>query len=422
MEGDKTYMNLILIAFKYVIGLLSVMVIYKIIDDKKYYKEWVLLPSTLVYVTGYLLFNKYVPVEFLGDILIVITLGIIIETDWKSKISQLFIVFLLWETIQTIMEVIFNIRYISDRVLCQIFVLLCSLIIYFISKKYKNTFINTFSDKAKLIICVLFFGSSIFMQLLIVFLDVIRVKIDNEYILSISKSIIILAVIGMIINIFLFLYVYCVSVNQKILLEKEKEYRSMQDMYYKIFNQKDEGLRRFKHDIENHLVYLYDKAKQADNYEITSYIQKMNENILANNYNIKNTGDEVINILLNYYLPSLDKNTEIKITGKLSESFCSETFDTNIIIGNIIKNSVEELQKDIVSKKIFEMSIEEGMKFKRIAIMNTIVKYNIKHNSNRRHYGYGIGIVEYYVKKNHGKYEIKKENNKYKIAITIPKK
>lgn len=93
MEGDKTYMNLILIAFKYVIGLLSVMVIYKIIDDKKYYKEWVLLPSTLVYVTGYLLFNKYVPVEFLGDILIVITLGIIIETDWKSKISQLFIVF-----------------------------------------------------------------------------------------------------------------------------------------------------------------------------------------------------------------------------------------------------------------------------------------------------------------------------------------
>lgn len=315
-------MNLILIAFKYVIGLLSVMVIYKIIDDKKYYKEWVLLPSTLVYVTGYLLFNKYVPVEFLGDILIVITLGIIIETDWKSKISQLFIVFLLWETIQTIMEVIFNIRYISDRVLCQIFVLLCSLIIYFISKKYKNTFINTFSDKAKLIICVLFFGSSIFMQLLIVFLDVIRVKIDNEYILSISKSIIILAVIGMIINIFLFLYVYCVSVNQKILLEKEKEYRSMQDMYYKIFNQKDEGLRRFKHDIENHLVYLYDKAKQADNYEITSYIQKMNENILANNYNIKNTGDEVINILLNYYLPSLDKNTEIKITGKLSESFC----------------------------------------------------------------------------------------------------
>lgn len=320
------------------------------------------------------------------------------------------------------MEVIFNIRYISDRVLCQIFVLLCSLIIYFISKKYKNTFINTFSDKAKLIICVLFFGSSIFMQLLIVFLDVIRVKIDNEYILSISKSIIILAVIGMIINIFLFLYVYCVSVNQKILLEKEKEYRSMQDMYYKIFNQKDEGLRRFKHDIENHLVYLYDKAKQADNYEITSYIQKMNENILANNYNIKNTGDEVINILLNYYLPSLDKNTEIKITGKLSESFCSETFDTNIIIGNIIKNSVEELQKDIVSKKIFEMSIEEGMKFKRIAIMNTIVNDNIKHNSNRRHYGYGIGIVEYYVKKNHGKYEIKKENNKYKIAITIPKK
>lgn len=415
-------MNLILIAFKYVIGLLSVMVIYKIIDDKKYYKEWVLLPSTLVYVTGYLLFNKYVPVEFLGDILIVITLGIIIETDWKSKISQLFIVFLLWETIQTIMEVIFNIRYISDRVLCQIFVLLCSLIIYFISKKYKNTFINTFSDKAKLIICVLFFGSSIFMQLLIVFLDVIRVKIDNEYILSISKSIIILAIIGIIINIFLFLYVYCVSVNQKILLEKEKEYRSMQDMYYKIFNQKDEGLRRFKHDIENHLVYLYDKAKQADNYEITSYIQKMNENILANNYNIKNTGDEVINILLNYYLPSLDKNTEIKITGKLSESFCSETFDTNIIIGNIIKNSVEELQKDIVSKKIFEMSIEEGMKFKRIAIMNTIVNDNIKHNSNRRHYGYGIGIVEYYVKKNNGKYEIKKENNKYKIAITIPKK
>ena len=142
----------------------------------------------------------------------------------------------------------------------------------------------------------------------------------------------------------------------------------------------------------------------------------------ANNYNIKNTGDEVINILLNYYLPSLDKNTEIKITGKLSESFCSETFDTNIIIGNIIKNSVEELQKDIVSKKIFEMSIEEGMKFKRIAIMNTIVNDNIKHNSNRRHYGYGIGIVEYYVKKNHGKYEIKKENNKYKIAITIPKK
>ena len=196
----------------------------------------------------------------------------------------------------------------------------------------------------------------------------------------------------------------------------------MQDMYYKIFNQKDEGLRRFKHDIENHLVYLYDKAKQADNYGITSYIQKMNENILANNYNIKNTGDEVINILLNYYLPSLDKNTEIKITGKLSESFCSETFDTNIIIGNIIKNSVEELQKDIVSKKIFEMSIEEGMKFKRIAIMNTIVNDNIKHNSNRRHYGYGIGIVEYYVKKNHGKYEIKKENNKYKIAITIPKK
>lgn len=415
-------MNLILIAFKYVIGLLSVMIIYKIIDDKKYYKEWVLLPSTLVYVTVYLLFNKYVPVEFLGDILIVITLGIIIETDWKSKISQLFIVFLLWETIQTIMEVIFNIRYISDRVLCQIFVLLCSLIIYFISKKYKNTFINTFSDKAKLIICVLFFGSSIFIQLLIVFLDVIRVKIDNEYILSISKSIIILAVIGMIINIFLFLYVYCVSVDQKILLEKEKEYRSMQDMYYKIFNQKDEGLRRFKHDIENHLVYLYDKAKQADNYEITSYIQKMSENILANNYNLKNTGDEVINILLNYYLPRLDKNTEIRITGKLSESFCSETFDTNIIIGNVIKNSVEELQKDIVSKKIFEMSIEEGMKFKRIAIMNTIVNDNIKHNSSRRHYGYGIGIVEYYVKKNHGKYEIKKENNKYKIAITIPKK
>lgn len=194
----------------------------------------------------------------------------------------------------------------------------------------------------------------------------------------------------------------------------------MQNIYYEMLRQKDDGIRKFRHDIENHMLYIYNKSLQVNNTEVAEYVEKMNAMIKVND-NIYNVGDEAINIILNYYISQLDENTEIEIMGKLSENFCEEPIDTNMIIGNVIKNSVQELEKINTGIKILKVLIEEGKVFKRITVINTKINDIEKWDDDKQNHGYGREIVSHYVDKNNGDYQVENNDDNYQVIITMPK-
>lgn len=75
---------IILAVIKYIISFLCCMLFTYIISENKYTRLWWILISILIYSMSYITLNKYLPIEFLGDFLTLITISLMYK-DTRSK-------------------------------------------------------------------------------------------------------------------------------------------------------------------------------------------------------------------------------------------------------------------------------------------------------------------------------------------------
>lgn len=204
----------------------------------------------------------------------------------------------------------------------------------------------------------------------------------------------------------------------------------MQKQQYDYQLQQSVSLRRFKHDLVNHMGVLRELANQRKTEEAKEYIDAI-WNIQDEFGSKLHTGDSSLDIIINYYLYLAAKeNIEFAISGKLAGKLPFDMFDLTTLMGNILQNAMESAVKAAVPKIRVELTEHEKEFF--IIVSNSVMEktntgkgFMKTSKKDRENHGFGLKNIAAVVEKYQGEYymEFMKKNGEalVQISIAVPK-
>ena len=189
-------------------------------------------------------------------------------------------------------------------------------------------------------------------------------------------------------------------------------------------------IRRFKHDLTNHIGVLRELMNQKKLEEARGYIDTIWN--VQDEFELKiHTGDSFLDVIMNYYLYIVTKeNIKFTVSGKVTTISYIEMFDITTLMGNVLQNAIEASKKTKFPKIRVEFIEHKTEIF--ISVSNSIVeKVNTNNNylktskEDKANHGFGLKNIIATVKKYQGEYYMDSflENGQpiFKISIAIPK-
>jgi sensor histidine kinase regulating citrate/malate metabolism len=190
--------------------------------------------------------------------------------------------------------------------------------------------------------------------------------------------------------------------------------------------EREESTRKYRHDMNNHLICLNQLAKEGTSNSVQEYISNMQNQVLDIQSKVFKVGNEILDAILNYHLSMLDKDVKVEIIGFCSEITMINNVDLCTIFANLIQNAVEELKKESSGEKYFKVIIQTGKEFIKIEIINTISdksyqKSNLlrSEKKDKRNHGIGLGNVRQTVEKNGGSFETTISNHIFVARVIL---
>ncbi|MEG1994351.1 MAG: GHKL domain-containing protein, partial [Oscillospiraceae bacterium] len=153
----------------------------------------------------------------------------------------------------------------------------------------------------------------------------------------------------------------------------EKEMLEQQNNAYhnqfNIIKESQEKTRILKHDIKNHMFKVKYFAEKCDFDGIIKYIDTAVEQLTSNKEFVC-SGNNDFDSILNYKLVEFEKiGTELSISVNIPISINIDSFDINVIIGNLLDNALTAI-KGCIDKKL-GIDIEVNKNILYISISNT---------------------------------------------------
>lgn len=209
-----------------------------------------------------------------------------------------------------------------------------------------------------------------------------------------------------------------------------QSYLYMQKQQYDYQLQQSAAVRRFKHDLVNHMGVLRELANQKRTEEVKAYIDTIWD--IQDEFDLKiRTGDNLFDVILNYYSYLAKKeNVDFAVTGKLTGETGLEMFDITTLMGNILQNSLEAAVQTAIPKIRVEMIEHKKEIFIVVSNsvaekMNTSKGFLKTSKADTPNHGFGMKNIAATVRKYHGEYYMESvmENGEamFKISIAIPK-
>ena len=204
----------------------------------------------------------------------------------------------------------------------------------------------------------------------------------------------------------------------------------MQKQQYDYQLQQSAAIRRFKHDLVNHMGALRELMNEKKTEEAKAYIDTIWN--IQDEFDLKiHTGDSFLDVIVNYYLYLAKKeNIEFAVVGKLTEKMPLEMFDITTLMGNILENAVEAAVKadaprirvELIEHKKEIFIVVSNSAVKRI---NTKTDFFLTSKKDKENHGFGLKNIVAIVEKYHGEYYMDsiEENGEalFKISIAFPK-
>lgn len=268
---------------------------------------------------------------------------------------------------------------------------------------------------------------AIFLLFTIAGLNYANTKLENEkFAIFVSVvSTIALSSVGFL-GVFL---IYFRNTNEKMeeFIEIERNWNKMSINNYQLLLEKEEDTRRYRHDLNNHLICLRELAQSQKLYLINNYIDIMQGQMNVIQHKCYNIGNEVLNAILNYYLPMVANDVKITVTGCCSENLGINNMDLCTIFSNLIQNAVEGLCFDGTDEKYLMVHINQGNDYIKVIIRNSIypeqkdqkVAVFKSKKSDSKNHGIGLRNVKETVKKNHGQFQITIEDNEVVSQVIL---
>lgn len=193
---------------------------------------------------------------------------------------------------------------------------------------------------------------------------------------------------------------------------------------FEIIKQTQQNIKSLRHDLKNHLLLLNTYLQNEKYNEAKSYIEQMEKVVETSNEYVK-TGNIEIDSLLNYKLKIVEEIGCIPILeiDVPNESFMSD-FDFTILIGNLLDNAIEALQKVEEKYLCIKLILNRGILY--INISNSFDgklyqkgKKFLSIKKDKEQHGIGLSNIEKIVNKYEGTMKISKSNNIYITNIIL---
>lgn len=248
--------------------------------------------------------------------------------------------------------------------------------------------------------------------------------IQNFY----KRGLLVVLSIGiLIINILVF-YLYSVLSDSYIKLQENFIYEKQINSYSNqldVLMRTDRQIRALRHDMKHHLIELIALAKGNTNCkEIENYILNM-QDFMENPYEYVNTNNKEFDSIFNYMLQKAKKvlkDVDFKI--KVPEDLDVNSFDLNVILGNLLDNAIYAAEKSNEKKLSVMINYNKGMLF--IDIQNSF--NHILHRKEGtllttkedfKNHGIGLQNVKKIVEKYNGTVVVSDENNVFHVNIMM---
>ena len=181
-------------------------------------------------------------------------------------------------------------------------------------------------------------------------------------------------------------------------------------------------IRCLKHDMDNHLLRLKDLIEKEKYAEALEYLETVKSSTAADKKLI-DSGNDLIDSMLNYKLARLHDNIEQKYDIVVPKDLSFTEFDLNVIIGNLADNVLEALdQLPADEPKKLEISIRYKQGYLKVYFGNTFDGIMPEDGSRKRdHENHGLGLksVERIVHKYGGDMRAKVSDNWYEISLIM---
>ena len=218
--------------------------------------------------------------------------------------------------------------------------------------------------------------------------------------------------------------------NERRFREKNEAYENyikLQEEYFREIQHQDESMRRFRHDMNSHIIALRELCISGDNIALKEYIDNIveySEIYKVEEYTANKTLDAVIRQLVS---EAQNKSINIKIQGCYLQLAGVSIYDFCSIIYNLMKNAIEACEKiENVSERIIEMKLAQYNNKILVMIRNRVYEnVSIENNSlkttknDKKNHGLGSGNVEHAVKKYNGSIEYNSEKGYFNVEVYI---
>ncbi len=238
-----------------------------------------------------------------------------------------------------------------------------------------------------------------------------------------------ISIVGVIYSVFLTLSLAVKNILSNRQNRELQSFMYMQKQQYDYQLQQSVAVRRFKHDLVNHIGVLRELMNVKKTEEAKEYIDTIWN--IQDAFDLKiHTGDSFLDVIVNYYLYlALKENIEFVVLGKLTQKMPLEMFDITTLMGNILQNAVEAAVKADVPK--IRVELIEHKKEIFIVVSNSVAKkFNTKTDffmtskKDKENHGFGLKNIAATVEKYHGECYMESivENREtlFKISIAIP--
>lgn len=222
---------------------------------------------------------------------------------------------------------------------------------------------------------------------------------------------------------------YIRNSNEKMekMIEMEKELEQLQREHYETLLQKEEDTKRYRHDLNNHLLCMRKLAEEGDYHRMQEYLIKMQGQMHQISKEHYITGNKIMDMIFNYYLPQVEEGAIITVKGKCSDDIGISDVDLCSIVSNLVQNAVEAVNNMHVKDRFIKVEIKRGMGHLMIMIQNSLER-GIQYKENGRirtikrdekSHGMGIINVENAVIRNGGIFEYGQEGNQFWCRIKL---
>lgn len=206
------------------------------------------------------------------------------------------------------------------------------------------------------------------------------------------------------------------SINQRNLELEKEQYLSLQ--------QKNNDLRKFRHDFHNHIISLQELVRKEQYTELADYINALSmEEIQTYAVSVGNT---IADAIINHTISRLEPSVQFHYGGQFSKNYFLTDMDLCILFSNLLDNAREavelcdaanrEINLDITAdKSTFILTVENSS---RPYLPEEIHNLQTK-KANKKNHGFGLANIRDVVNKYHGAMNLKYADGFFSVYISI---